>query len=179
MRTLSRTKSEGRFARSVEMITQRPVTGSLRSSGNASLLAPPRVQTRGAKALSLSTYFSAASRRRKGRGAGASLTIGKGAAMKANDRRNAGRGFDGQHVEAARRLADAALGQELAGHAREQAALFGRDGVLGQAARGALAGARLHFDKGEHRAVIANEVELSLESGYGEVARDDRVAVAP
>src|SRR6266446_5701316 len=37
-RTLSRRKSVGRFPRSVEMITQRPVMGSLRNSGKASLL---------------------------------------------------------------------------------------------------------------------------------------------
>src|SRR5258708_25806657 len=37
-RTLSRRKSEGRFPRSVEMMTQRPVMGSLRNSGKASLL---------------------------------------------------------------------------------------------------------------------------------------------
>ena len=35
--TLSRTKSVGRLARSVEMMTQRPVMGSLRSSGTAIL----------------------------------------------------------------------------------------------------------------------------------------------
>src|SRR5215472_5310235 len=33
--TLSRRKSMGRFPRSVEMITQRPVIGSLRNSGNS------------------------------------------------------------------------------------------------------------------------------------------------
>jgi hypothetical protein len=36
--TLSRRKSFGRFPRSVEMITQRPVIGSLRNSGKAILL---------------------------------------------------------------------------------------------------------------------------------------------
>src|SRR5437016_3090829 len=36
--TLSRRKSFGRFPRSVEMITHRPVIGSLRSSGKAILL---------------------------------------------------------------------------------------------------------------------------------------------
>src|SRR5216684_1824052 len=36
--TLSRRKSFGRFPRSVEMITQRPVIGSFRNSGKASLL---------------------------------------------------------------------------------------------------------------------------------------------
>ena len=45
MRTLSRMKSVGRLARSVEMITQRPVIGSLRSSGNESSSAPSSVQT--------------------------------------------------------------------------------------------------------------------------------------
>src|SRR5882762_2285043 len=37
-RTLSRRKSDGRFPRSVEMMTQRPVMGSLRNSGKAGLL---------------------------------------------------------------------------------------------------------------------------------------------
>jgi hypothetical protein len=36
--SLSRKKSDGRFPRSVEMITQRPVMGSLRNSGKAGLL---------------------------------------------------------------------------------------------------------------------------------------------
>jgi hypothetical protein len=36
--TLSRKKSLGRLPRSVEMITQRPVIGSFRNSGKATLL---------------------------------------------------------------------------------------------------------------------------------------------
>src|SRR5579864_1871288 len=40
MRTLSRTKSVGRLARSVEMMTQRPVIGSFLSSGNYSPTSP-------------------------------------------------------------------------------------------------------------------------------------------
>src|SRR5438876_9745491 len=40
--TLSRRKSFGRFPRSVEMITHRPVIGSLRNSGKAILLEDDR-----------------------------------------------------------------------------------------------------------------------------------------
>src|SRR5712692_9791034 len=50
--TVSRRKSFGRFPRSVEMITHRPVIGSLRNSGKANLLEdvlghPPRVHNQG------------------------------------------------------------------------------------------------------------------------------------
>ena len=41
-----------------------------------------------------------------------------------------------------------------------------------------LAGARFHFDEREHRAVVADQVDLTLDAGHREVARDDRVAVA-
>src|ERR1700732_4753393 len=45
-RTLTRRKSVGRLPRSVEMMTQRPVMGSLRNSGKASLLELDQMGTR-------------------------------------------------------------------------------------------------------------------------------------
>jgi hypothetical protein len=60
--TLSRRKSFGRFPRSVEMITHRPVIGSFRNSGKAILLEQFPLTLRGTRKLkTLNCTFSAVS----------------------------------------------------------------------------------------------------------------------
>jgi len=56
--TLSRRKSFGRFPRSVEMITQRPVIGSFRNSGKAFLLEQFPLTRAGGELETLNCTFS-------------------------------------------------------------------------------------------------------------------------
>ena len=86
--------------------------------------------------------------------------------------------FDGHHVEAKGTLAQAPLGAKLARHARKVAPLVRRDGVFGQAKGAGFAGAGLHLDEGQNLSVVTDQIDFALDAGHGEVARDDRVAVA-
>src|SRR5271155_5358180 len=118
MCTLSRTKSIGRLPRSVEMMTQRPVMESLRSSGKtSSWLVRVNILLRVLRGGARTSVFQCKN---------AQLMLGRveRAFVQAHDGLCAGARFDGQHVEAARGFFDVAGAQKLAGHAREVAALF-------------------------------------------------------
>src|SRR5579863_5180483 len=114
MCTLSRTKSIGRLPRSVEMITQRPVIGSLRSSGKLSslvllrnILLRPMGVLRGVER----------------------------AFVQPDDGLLAGSRFDGQDVKATRGVFDVTRAQKLPSHARKVPAFFPVHGFFGRERR--------------------------------------------
>src|SRR5271154_6772634 len=130
MCTLSRTKSIGRLPRSVEMMTQRPVMGSLRSSGKtSSWLVHVNILLRPMRGGAHTSVFQS-------KAAQLMMDSVKRAFVQAHDGLCAGARFDGQHVEAARGFFDVARAQKLAGHAREVAALFPIHGLFRRKRRG-------------------------------------------
>jgi len=50
-------------------------------------------------------------------------------------------------------------------------------GVLRLAVLGRFAGASLHFDKSEHRAIVANQIDFALDARNREIAGNHHVAV--
>src|SRR5208337_2247543 len=143
-KTLSRRKSIGRFPRSVEMITQRPVIGSLRNSGNSpseagvpyleeapstkSILYPDLalrdVRTITLRRFRVNLALSAASNSptRSGSRLGA-----EGCLVQPHGGRLAGNVVNRHHVKPQRALFQVAFAQEVVGGAHQDGVLFLRD----------------------------------------------------
>ena len=108
--TLSRRKSFGRLPRSVEMITQRPVIGSFRNSGKANLLDKVQDRARKAPILSSDCTASGGAEKRSGGFFCGILHLGaESVLMESDDWRLAGGIVDGNDVEPAGALVDAAF----------------------------------------------------------------------
>src|SRR5437588_834768 len=122
MRTLSRTKSDGRLARSVDIMTQRPVMGSLRNSGNPSSWDAAALKARSNPPYYLiapERYTLARSRQRVRAGMGAcDPLVSKSPFVQTIDRAIACAGLDSQYVIAP---VHPAVAQKLPCHSYEKA----------------------------------------------------------
>ncbi len=89
--------------------------------------------------------------------------VSKRALVQSHDGPVTGPRFDGHNVKAARRLADAPIGQELASHAGEVAALVVGYRILRQAAHTVFTVARFHLDKRQHVPIVTNQIDFAVE----------------
>jgi len=84
-----------------------------------------------------------------------------------------------EFVEAARALADVALGEEALRGADDHALFVGGDAELGERGELFACGARAYFDEGEGITVVADQIDFAFGAARHEVACDEDVAVAP
>src|ERR1700741_150475 len=129
--TLSRRKSFGRFPRSVEMITHRPVIGSFRNSGKAILLEefwPTREERVSQRDYKLYRVL----RSREDAPAGHLHLRAERILVQPDHRGPPWTIINCHHLEPARTFADMAFGKKSLRRANHQVLFFPRDAQFGQ-----------------------------------------------
>src|SRR5258708_35907050 len=168
--TLSRRKSFGRFPRSVEMITHRPVIGSLRNSGKANLLEdvlghPRRVSNQGtlnctASGVPMKMFRSGPSHLRAER-----------ILVQPHHRRLPRAVIDCHYIKPAGTLANVTLRQKSLRRANHQVLLFPGYAKFRQRRQVLPDGARSDFHECQRLAIVTDEIDFALDAARGVIPR--------
>jgi hypothetical protein len=91
--------------------------------------------------------------------------------------------FNREHIKPVRNGVDSPNSQELRGYSLEITPLFQIDCFFGRRQAGPATllrrdGTRFYFDESQHRAIVADHVDLAFKSGKREIARYQRVALS-
>src|SRR5579864_429382 len=147
--TLSRTKSDGLFPRSLEIITQRPVIGSLRRSGNL--------------------YSFSQS--------GVSILCSKCILVQTNLRRAPCAALNRHKIEPPGNVSRTALSHKTLCHSFQMPALFGGYGLFRLPRMLFRASPRLHFYKSEHRPIVTHQINLALIFWNAVIPRHENISM--
>ncbi len=176
--TLSRRKSFGRFPRSVEMITHRPVIGSFRNSGKAILLADVLGHPCGVSNQETMDCTASGANTRIFRSRCSHLRA-EGILVQPYYRRLPRAVINCHHIKPAGTFADVAFRKRSLRRAHHHVLFFSRNAQFWKRRHVLPDGASSDFDKGKRLAIVTDEIDFAFDAGRCVIPGYEYVTVPP
>src|SRR5258708_769345 len=175
--TLSRRKSFGRFPRSVEMITQRPVIGSFRNSGKAFVLEQFPLTRAGGRTGDSKLYLFC--RLREDVPVSPSHLRAESVFVQPYHWRLPRTVVNGHNVKPAGTFADVTFYEKPLRGANDQVLFFPGNAEFGQCRQVLPDRTRSDFDKCQRLAIVTDQIDFTLDAAGRVIAGHENVPLPP